>query len=219
MKILHISDWHGEFVPVTDQDYDIVVCSGDLMPNWDRANIERNKEGQPRWVESHLPQFKKLIEDRPFLFCAGNHDFIDPCPILQEGGIDAHNITNKRMDLRGKTFYGFPYIWWPVVCTFIAGEWMYELHIPEMQYQAEIMMEQFPIDILVCHSPLAGYLDKCRDDRAGSSVLANALFYGEEMPSIILCGHLHDGAGYLDLGETQISNAATTWRIIDVKGP
>jgi len=211
VKMLHISDWHGEFLFIPPEEkYDMVVCSGDLMPNWDRANPEKNKEGQPKWVEAHLKHFHKLIGGRPFLFCAGNHDFVDPCGILKDDGLNAINITNKKVKVNGKTFYGFPYI------PYIVGEWMYELQVPEMLYKVGCMMESFPVDVLVSHSPLAGYLDRCEDDRAGNSVLANSLFYGD-MPSRILCGHLHAGEGFIDLGETQISNAACSWRIVSVR--
>src|SRR5690606_37307121 len=125
MKILHISDWHGELslIPqILELSYDVVIASGDMIPNWGRGDRETNEKYQPIWLNKNKDAFAQMIGSRPFLYCEGNHDFVDPC--LQLGGT---NISYKKVNVLGFDIYGFPAI------PYIIGEWNHEHSPTEMR--------------------------------------------------------------------------------------
>jgi Icc-related predicted phosphoesterase len=201
MKILHISDWHGDFslVPqIKELTYDIVVMSGDMIKNSSRVKTE-NEISQPKWLELNKGKFEEIVGSRPFLFCEGNHDFVDPTPII--GGI---NISYKQVEVMGYKFYGFPAI------PFIKGEWNHETLPKQM---GELSHEVLACDILVCHCPLAGLLDVAG---YGNGFLANRFNYELDWPKAILCGHYHETHGITKIDDCIVSNAATTYHIVDV---
>ena len=227
MKILHISDWHGD-MSLDSGDSDIIVCSGDLLPNRSlgqrdrdsqvgKASLAAEKNYQTAWVLKNIEKFKSLIGAKPFLFCPGNHDFINPVPLLKDAGLNAIDLENKREEVLGFSFYGFPYI------NYIVGEWQYELIPTELAAKTqEIPLET--IDVLVAHCPPYGFLDMAGGHKFGNSALSGRLYYGcEKWPRMILCGHLHPSFGIIELpnggerGHCIISNAATGARMLELK--
>ncbi len=208
MRILHFSDNHGSvpFDASEAQVADVVVCSGDMMPNGKlRADPGWNRMMQPEWITKNIRWFKAL--GRPFLFCSGNHDFIDPTPILRDAGVDAIDITNRLVTVGGYSFYGFPYI------PYIQGEWNWEATKKEMPKKVREI--PLPVDILVAHCPLEGMLSDPK--YASNEALANYLHYEwETWPKAILCGHSHGTAGVRKHRNCIVSNAATTWRLLGV---
>jgi Icc-related predicted phosphoesterase len=230
--LVHISDTHSTFpkLPGTDE---IVVCSGDFFPNSTRGIREIEENYQTQWLIENLPTFKKWIGNRKFLFCSGNHDFIDPCRILQQEGIRAVNITNTWREHNGISFYGFPYIPW------IAGEWNYECHVPEMQRNVAKLKEVIAtkgVDVLVAHCPPYGILDAdfvIKDDNniivpkwaehCGNRSLTNLLSYEMEeiprelRPRYLLCGHMHGHYGRINTLGVTISQAATRTHVVEIE--
>ena len=208
MRILHFSDSHGDlpFAPELANDCDIVICSGDMMPNGKlRADPGWNRQEQPKWVKRNAEWFRAL--GKPFLFCAGNHDFIDPCEILLDKGINAVNITNRLVMIDGVRVYGFPWI------PYIAGEWGWEITHKEMVKKVREI--PFDTEILVCHAPLEGMLSD--PSYGGNTALASFMFYEWEIwPKAILSGHHHNTAGVREHNGSIISNAATTYHILEV---
>lgn len=211
-KILHISDWHGRFREIPeDLKYDLVVCSGDMLPNCSRGDVEKEVIFQERWSLSNLNSFRKLLKGKQFLFCGGNHDYFDLCKLLRDYGIDAVDITENKVIIDGISFYGFPYI------PYIAGEWNWETMPSDLSGKCYELAEVFPIDVFVPHCPLGGYLDVVSDGRTGNNMLTNSFLYGElTWPKLILCGHLHEAYGAIDLGDCIISNASCGWRVLEV---
>lgn len=222
MKILHCSDRHSLF-PKLIGDYDIIVDSGDALPNGPKMNRDREAEFQRSWTIHNLDEYAKFIGDKPFLLCNGNHDFTEQtCDILQSAGIHAYNITNKKFAFRGLNFYGFPYI------PFIEGSWNYELIFPEMIHKLDPvirMINDGEIDVLVPHCPPYGIMDLTPDGRhIGNAALKNAIEYKlAKWPKAMLFGHAHQNFGLINMEnpnnpkETMLlSNAALHYRIIEI---
>lgn len=230
-NLIHISDNHSTLpkLPGTDE---MVVCSGDFFPNSTRGVVEVEETYQTQWLIENLPAIKKWIGNRTFLFCAGNHDFIDPCEILQKEGIRAISITNRLKQHNGITFYGFPYIPW------IGGEWNYECHVPDMINQVAKLKLALSrgVDVLVTHCPPYGILDAnfvIRDDNrlvvprwaehCGNRILTNLLSYEldnipkELRPKYLLCGHIHENHGWSEVFGITISQAATKTHLVEIK--
>lgn len=203
MKILHVSDWHGNFslVPkILELSYDMVVMSGDMVANCSRSRGS-NEVSQPKWLRENKSKFDELIGSRPFLYCEGNHDFVDPTPII--GGI---NINYKRVEVLGVSFYGVPAI------PSINWEWNHEVTVEEMFDISKSIPND--IDVLVCHCPLNGLLDM---PGLNDNVLSNRYYYNElDWPKAILCGHHHETYGMIEYCGCKVSNAATSYNIVEV---
>lgn len=221
MRILHLSDTHGNF-PTLIGKFDIVIHSGDFFPNsqYVFSNRLREMEFQYQWLQEKITLMKEWLQCHDFLFIPGNHDFINPDfmeQLLNSGNIRAINLSNKITNHQGVNFYGFPYI------PFINGVWNYEMKLPEMQVEVDKMTEilnQSYVDILVSHSPPHGNLDLTfGNERVGSTIIAAALDYKIDqnmMPLYYLCGHIHSSHGITTRNGMMISNAATTQHIIEI---
>jgi Icc-related predicted phosphoesterase len=222
MRIMHVSDTHGE-LPELIGRFDIIVHSGDFFPNSKKVFSKNKKEEisfQENWLNSQINNIKEFCQNLPFLFILGNHDFIDPDKmedILKENGINAINLTNKFINFSDIHFYGFPYI------PYIKGLWNYEKTYQAMQIEiqkmADIINEQPHFDILVSHSPIYGVLDRSfYNQNIGNSSLLNAIEYGtiKNLPQYILCGHCHEDFGVTIKQNMIISNAAETQNIIRI---
>lgn len=229
--IIHVSDNHSTF-PNLPKGGELVVCSGDFLPNATRGDREIEEPYQIDWLKKRLLTVKEWVGDRKFLFCSGNHDFIDPCELMQSVGIDTVNITNAHYEHKGVKFYGFPYIPW------ICGEWNNECRAPEMSIKINELKYALTsgVDVLVTHSPPHGVLDANATQRIGRTVLpapwaefcgntflTNLLSYGVESipknirPKYLLCGHIHESNGWADVFGLTISQAATTVHTVEIK--
>lgn len=206
--IIHISDNHSVLIPLPEGD--IVLSSGDFLPNASRGKVNIEVGFQSRWVELEAERIKTWLGGRPFLFCGGNHDFIDPCPILQQHGINAINITNQVVEHQGIVFYGFPYI------PFIAGEWNYEKLLPDMNVELKKMLDTIQdskktVDVLVTHAPPYGICDFYMGSHLGNTLLTNLLSYEQlsPLPAYLCCGHIHQAQGFANIFGVEVSQAAT----------
>lgn len=230
-EIIHISDNHSTF-PTLPPEIQVVVSSGDFLPNKTRGIREIEERFQTQWVIENIPKFKTWLGDRRFLFCSGNHDFIDPCPILRKEGINATNITLSKREHNGVSFYGFPYIPW------IGGEWNYECHSNDMYLYVQKLKEVLlqGVDVLVAHCPPYGILDAdfvIRDgphsivvpkwtEHCGNLHLTNLLSYQMDeipehlRPKYLLTGHMHQHYGWSEMFGITISQAATQVHTLEI---
>jgi Icc-related predicted phosphoesterase len=214
MRIFHVSDTHG-FFPELTGDFDVVIHSGDLFdnhswgPNRNLSILDMERTHQTDWIRARAETIKEWVHGKPFLFCTGNHDFVDPCPFLQEVGLTAINLDDKVTEFEGKTLWGMPWV------PFDEGAWNYELRSAELMAEVQRMIAAFKDqdpsrpDILVAHAPPYGILDLCPDGRIGNSHLANALNYTlDQLPNLILCGHVHESYGLEKIGNCTVSNGS-----------
>lgn len=220
MRILHLSDTHGNFPELSEAD--IVVHSGDLLPNWDPLQRRTEAKNQLQWVRERVERFKGWLGGRPFYFVPGNHDFVEFCSLLRRGGVDAWDLWHdgvKRVD--GLVFGGLPFVPW------FGGDWNWEVHEDEIAADLAETMSLKP-DVLVTHCPPYGVLDVPwqpssyyanggQPRHIGSTAIANMLYHGEKTPRLLLCGHCHeDGGKVANIGETRVVNSATCQQIVEV---
>jgi Icc-related predicted phosphoesterase len=214
MRILHISDTHGR-LPDPVGDFDVIVHSGDFMPNrsWGIRPIEY--EFQRYWLEQNAPKFSPRYWAKPLLICPGNHDYVDPVPILKNLGIDARTLCNNAVEVDDVSFYGHP--WTP---TFYDWNWM--CGSTEMRLRlsgATELMNQGGIDVFVAHGPMYGVLDRnAQGERCGCRVLRETMRDVRHPPKLLLHGHIHESAGIVGWSRGMVvSNAACTQRILELK--
>lgn len=229
INIAHVSDSHSTH-PFLPKDAELIIHSGDWLPNVSRGNMEREIPFQKHWVKQYIPKIKRWLDDRPLIFSSGNHEFIDPVLILQEHGIEAYNINSTTFEYNGFVFYGFPFI------PYIAGEWSGECTVPMMLNEVRTLKDAIlnsnyvknPIDVLVAHCPPYGVLDEgYGKESIGNRQMVDLFNYGFEesekviLPRYYLTGHCHDSGGQVEtISEWQdmiISNAATTVNYFSIK--
>ncbi len=214
MKLLHLSDTHGLPPIPLAEDFDVIVHSGDLLPNRTYGQRVLEEPFQRYWLEQHAPKLSPHYWTKPVLMTPGNHDFIDPTPILRAIGIDARLLCNGPLEVGGVTFWGHP--WTP---TFYDWNWMCGPN--EMRgHLAPVveLMNQGAIDVFVSHGPMFGVLDRNQDgERCGCKVLRASMQDVRHPPKALLHGHIHEAAGTQAWSRgVSVSNAARTQRIVTV---
>ena len=210
MRILHISDTHGLPIEPPDEPFDVVVHSGDLMPNASFGVRAIERRFQPQWLEERLSNLPPRYRDQPMLLCPGNHDFVDPTPALRKAGVDARLLIGA-LEVGGVRFWGHP--WTP---TFYDWNYMCEPDAME-EHLAPVAerMARGEIDVLVSHGPMRGVLDRNQSgERCGCPVLRRVLEAASRRPRLVLCGHIHESAGEMQWKDVTVSNAACTQRIL-----
>jgi len=83
--------------------------------------------------------------------------------------------------------------------------------------KAKKVLEKFSeVDILICHQPPYGYLDKVNSKfvpkdwvgkHAGSKVVLD--YIKKKQPRYVLCGHIHEGKGKAKIGKTEVYNVGS----------
>jgi Icc-related predicted phosphoesterase len=229
LRLLHVSDNHSILYPFCDgyETADLIVHSGDFLPNKQgtRNSAEAYQEElkyQENWLYHHEEHLKKWIGNKEFIFCPGNHDFIDPTHAMRRMGINAVSICNRRHVSHGLQFYGFPFIPW------CGGRWNFEKTPQDMRNQlAPVigMINAREIDVLVAHAPIYGILDKNQYNTPLGITAMRDAFNDEiyRMPKAYLCGHVHGNQGltawvHPETSEAMlISQAATTSRLVEIE--
>jgi Icc-related predicted phosphoesterase len=201
MKIAHISDTHGHLAPIMGSP-DVIVHSGDFLPNQTFGMEVIERAFQPKWLEFNETRLKEWIDGRPFLISHGNHDFINSVPYLQAMGIEAYDLDDVRLEFDGLIFHGFP--WVPEF-----GPWNRGCNKRELQARTDAL-DLEGVDILVTHSPPYGILDRnARGERCGGKPMREKLQMGAHVPSYVMSGHIHESAGVQGWSRgVIISNAA-----------
>ncbi len=145
MHLIHISDSHGTFSELPAGG-DVIVHSGDMMPNSTRGDRDVEPAFQARWLHNNAYRFREWLDGRTMLLCRANHDFTASVqPIMQGAGVNVVDITNRLYEFGGHTFYGFPYV------NYLCGEWNFEVTGGEMANKVNgIPWGQF--DVMVAHS-------------------------------------------------------------------
>jgi predicted phosphodiesterase len=191
MKIYHISDTHGSgfWEKPLPNDADVVVHTGDLLPNISRGIVSKEINFQSAWISKFSGEITQWLNGRPLIYVPGNHDYVE----LKEF-FPCHRANAEPLDMLGKKWVGIREIPW------IRGEWAGELHAQDMarliynlfDYWSNLIVDERS-GILLSHSPPAGILDKSDGGfvHYGISALSNALQYNQHNFAAVLFGHVH----------------------------
>jgi Icc-related predicted phosphoesterase len=178
VKLVLISDMHGQHGRLKVPDGDILVVAGDFTTQGSFTEIA-NFNG---WLGG-LPHKHKIV-------IAGNHDVM----FEKDPGFARSLITNaiylqdEGVEVMGLKFWGSP--WTPFFCN-----WAFNLRTGEERRQK---WERIPegLDVLITHGPPAGILDRTYDgEHVGCSELLAKLASLESEPRLHVFGHIHEAAG------------------------
>jgi len=82
------------------------------------------------------------------------------------------------------------------------------------------------VDILICHQPPYGYLDKMMNKKgpkhwygkhAGSKVILD--YIKTKQPRYVFCGHMHESKGKVNIGRSEVYNVGVSgdYILLDIK--
>ncbi len=188
LKIVMISDTHGEHRKIKIPECDLLIHAGDILQGGMEVGI--------------LEDFNKWLGEQPakgIVCIAGNHDFIFEKVDIARGLItNATYLQDEYTHVNGLKIYGSP--WQPEFFN-----WAFNLPRGEAIKKKWDMIPT-DTDILVTHGPPLGYQDRVGNKHVGCEELEKRV--KEIKPLIHVFGHIHCGAGYTQDEHTTYVNAA-----------
>lgn len=189
MRLVAISDTHGQHDRLVVPPGDVLVHAGDLTKRGDLKEVAK----LAAWLARQPHRHKVVI--------AGNHDWcfqLDPETARRTLG-DVCYLEDSGVELDGIRFWGSPWQPWFL-------DWAFNLPRGEPLREKWAMIPP-GTDVLVTHGPPLGYGDVtvrgegvgCEELRARVEVLR---------PSIHIFGHIHEGSGVIRDRHTTYVNAA-----------
>lgn len=176
MKLVLISDTHGQHKKFTIPDGDVLIFAGDMMTSG-RDHFEVISFN--KWIGT-LPHPHKIV-------IAGNHDRIfETNPSYARGLLtNATYLENSGCEIDGVKFWGSPYT--PAFCN-----WAFNSTSEELKHHWSLIPND--TDVLVTHGPPWSCLDKAHPthEHLGDPVLHDRLI--EVCPKLHVFGHIH-GSG------------------------
>lgn len=190
MRLVFISDSHGQHPDLNLPAGDVLVHAGDLTGRgrkWEITDFLR-------WFGAQPHPHKVMI--------AGNHDFLaEREPELFQSLVpdNVHYLENSAVEIEGLKFWGSPITPW-------FFDWAFNRQRGEdiARYWREIPDDT---DILITHGPPAGILDQTsRGERVGCEDLLVRI--RQVKPRIHVFGHIHEAYGQHHEGGTHFINAS-----------
>jgi Icc-related predicted phosphoesterase len=230
IKIVHISDWHGQhmdapwlkcYLPWAD----LYLVTGDMQRNYMKYDSLYCDLHNIPWVdpirETHYQakdvrntKFRKFLgnPNADVVIIGGNHDYVHMVNSFAGGPVTEIQSPSQIVDACGLRIGGFRGV------SRIAGDWIDEMTDDELEEQVSKLSSE--IDILITHAPPHGIMDKIGDFGKGPSVGIKALgsylqkqSYNDGPLRLHCFGHIHQQFGCLRTGTPDkplmFSNAAT----------
>lgn len=181
MKLVIISDTHGQHEKLDLPPGDIIIHAGD----WTARDTAGELLQFADWMAS-LPYEHKIV-------ICGNHDYQpDVDKYIYRDVFSAKGtiyLQDSEIDIDGIKFYGSP--WTP---TFLNWHWMKERGVDIAERWALIPDDT---DVLITHGPPMGWLDTNREhQKVGCEELASWIKSRPNKKLLTHCfGHIHEGYG------------------------
>jgi Icc-related predicted phosphoesterase len=192
MKIVIISDTHGEHQSLKIPKCDVIVHCGDITPL-----------GKEHSIKEFLSWFSSLDQCKYKIFISGNHDFLFERARVYAKELIPENIIyleDSMVEIEGKKFYGTP-----VQIAF--HNWAFNRTEEELSEYWKKIPEG--VDVLITHGPPYNVLDKTH--WGGIHTGSPSLF--EEVtnrikPKIHCFGHIHEDYGIEEINGITFVNAS-----------
>lgn len=196
MRLVCISDTHGEHEAVDLPEGDVLVHAGDITAHG---------------VEQDLQRFLEWFSSRPFahhIFIAGNHDnWLEAEPELSAARVAESGVCwldDSGCQIDGVSFWGSP-------ITPRFHEWAF-MRDPGADIERHWQMIPESTDVLITHGPPFGILDLVErgaglTEHTGCPSLLEAV--SRINPTLHLYGHIHEGYGERLKDGVRYINAST----------
>ncbi|HCL57227.1 MAG TPA: hypothetical protein DHW82_09510 [Spirochaetia bacterium] len=190
MKILFLGDIHGktEFLSQIEEEFDLLVVTGDLTLHGDEKEIMRILESLKFF--SH-----------EFYSVSGNMDLKSCEPLLESFNLSLHGKGIYYQNQIG--FFG------------CGGSSPTPFHTPNEYSEEEIFsflkkgyqqIQEADVKIMVCHTPPQGtHCDRLPNGaHVGSQKVRQ--FIETYQPDFCLTGHIHESIGFEEIGKSLVLN-------------
>jgi Icc-related predicted phosphoesterase len=187
IQLVLLADVHGQYRKIEIPDGDIAIFAGDLLLNGELPDVE------------DLNAYLGTLPHKHKIVIAGNHDYC----MERDPGISRSLLTNglylqdQAVTLMGIKFYGSP--WTPEFMNTA-------FNLP----RGEALKQKWDLippdtEVLITHGPPYGFGDLTSSgEHAGDLELAKAV---ERIhPKLHVFGHIHEGYGAFQLGNTKLFN-------------
>lgn len=194
MKLVCISDTHSLHWDIPHiPDGDVLIHAGDSLGQGTLDNVEDFNN----WL-GNLPHRYKIV-------IAGNHDwaFQDTPELAREALSNAIYLQDSGVEIEGVRFWGSP--WTP---TFM--DWAFMLDRGQLLHDAWALIPQ-ATDVLITHGPPQGFGDSVDIGEVCRNVGCRDLLERIDALSLkaVVFGHIHEGYGLYQRGDTKLVNAST----------
>lgn len=230
MKILAIGDPHGK-VPrnLPMKDIDFALLTGDIgeadiarriyLTDRLKGIIPSKKDKDAAYKETYdstMRLLKKISNGTEVYSIMGNVSRDSAKVIRDAKKIKKVHIVKNSLRIINGLRVGF-------LEYFVDNCWINEFKEKDKKKiqrakketaKAKMVLTRFgyDLDILVCHQPPYGVLDKVggkapkhwRGKHAGSKVVLD--YVKKFQPKYVICGHIHEGAGERIIGKTKVIN-------------
>ncbi len=197
MRIICISDTHGQHAGLALPDGDVLVHAGDMSG---QGEIEEIREFSA-WFTSQPDKHKVII--------VGNHDFLfeDEPARARAMLAGCHYLQDSSVAIEDVHFYGSP----PTPRFF---DWAFNQDRGPLSV-ARWSMIPAGTDVLITHGPPYRILDRNLEGEAcGCADLLDSI--RRVKPRLHVFGHIHEGAGTLEIAGTTFVNASVLNRYYDL---
>ncbi len=190
MKIVAISDTHGQHKSIDIPEGDILIHAGDI-----------SSRGHKKQVKQFIDWFTGLPHKHK-VFIGGNHDFLlEYHPEIFKELLNEQIIylEDDSIEIEGIKLWGSPITPW-------FYDWAFNRSRGEkIRKYWELIPDD--IDIIITHGPPAGIGDRtARGDSAGCQDLLEII--QKIQPRYHIFGHIHEAYGMYERGETTYVNAS-----------
>lgn len=196
MKIVAISDTHGQHSMLKLPKADMIIHAGDISS---RGTLSEVKEFY-RWFSSLNYTYK--------VFIAGNHDFYFEKQNVHDISKNVPSgivyLNDSGVNIEGLSIWGSP-----------VQPWFYDWAFNRTRgSKIKKHWDLIPnnTDILITHGPAYGVLDKTiAGEAVGCQELREKVFTVN--PRVAICGHIHEAYGQERIAQTNFINAS----VLDVR--
>lgn len=222
MKIIGISDMHGQLLNVNEfPEGDVLCIAGDISP----LKVQRNMPGMISWLRKEFVTWIENLPVKKVFLVAGNHDFVFEHDIYGAEAISSLNILSDKITYLedsvylydNKLFYGSPWVIGPKGWAF---------YDTELNRIAESMPDD--ADVCIFHQPLH-FGNNGRVQQTPSWMIGQTISfpiteeelhpsYGSTIldelviqrhPGLVLTGHVHSGNHEIvNLSDTKVVNVS-----------
>lgn len=217
LRIVAISDLHGDGIPVADlPEGDVLVIAGDVLADdyfdspQGRASSHVGRQGQ-FFDEVWIPYLRQLsTKYRKVLWITGNHDFF--LESMMSGWVqermpeNVYYLAESSLVVDGINFYGAPWN--------MAEGWAFA--ITERDYARRLGAMPEDTDILITHGP--PHVDGMPGFHYASRILGDWLALTPTIKHVI-CGHIHEAYGTYAIGDTAIHVVSSKNRNYELVNP
>lgn len=199
LTVVATSDWHGS-LPESLPKGDVLAIVGDTLPV-----SNHSQQFQSDWVKDVLCPYLAELDYKDILLVGGNHDIL-----FQDRGGNSRKwlrwlpkkvtyLQDDTIVINGVIFHGTPWSNW-------FGDWAFML--PENGLVEKWKLIPDDCDVLLVHGPPYGACDLTFYDgmNAGSKTLRERLI--EVRPRFVICGHIHEGYGFDEIGRILVANVS-----------